>query len=114
MNKATLTTAGVPGRADAPATVSVSRLIEAHINARAEHDRLFGLNDWGLSTQQAVNEAVDEIDGALVEICRSRPSSPADAALRRQYLLDRLPFELDQCPDLLKAVLPVLIDGGDQ
>lgn len=109
MNAHHVSTAGA-----VPATASVSRLIEAHINARAEHDRLFGLNDWGLSTQQAVNEAVDEIDRALVEICRSRPSSPVDVALRRQYLLDRLPSDLDLCPDLLKAVLPVLIDGGDQ
>lgn len=93
---------------------SVFALIEAHINARAEHDRLFGLNDWGLSTQKAVNDAVDEIDRTLVAICAARPSSPADVKFRRDYLLDRLPSELDLCPDLLKAVLPVLIDGGDQ
>lgn len=97
-----------------PATASVATLIEAHISAKAEHDRLFDLNDWGLSTQKAVNEAVDEIDRTLVAICAARPSYPAEAQLRRHYLLTRLPSDLDLCPDLLKAVLPVLIDGGDQ
>lgn len=94
----------------APAIVPA--LIAIHIRAQAEHDRLFNLSDWGMADHDEVQEAVAAIDRALIAICAARPSSPEDAKLRREYLIDRLPSALEGCPGLTKAGLAALIDAA--
>lgn len=93
---------------------NVRRLIAAHINAIAEHDRLFNLNDWKLVDDATVCEALRPIDDALVAICAARPAETCDIELRQSYIADHAAKAIDGCPELIQRVIVALVDYGGQ
>lgn len=87
-------------------------LIQNHINAQAEHSRLFDLNDWGLVDGDTETAALDPLDDALIAICGAHPTTSADAELRRRYLVANLIKRLEGCPDLTGRAVKALIGAG--
>jgi hypothetical protein len=90
----------------------IETLIEAHINAKAEHDRLFALNDQDLAPQQAVSDALEPLDAALIAICAARPSDKDAAARRSEYLNAKAWDSIDCCEGLGKEVIAALVGAA--
>ena len=91
----------------------VQQLIADHINARAEHDRLFNLEDWKLVDGKVESEALDAADDALVALCAGRPETEEDRKLWIRYLSSiDIPQKIDGCRDLTGRVIAVLIGDG--
>lgn len=94
-----------------PATEVVATLIEAHINAVAEHNRLFNLADWKIIPQSEPQAALLRIDETLIALCAQHPATPAEAKLRFDYLMtdDRLQNATALDVDLLYSVFEALL-----
>lgn len=89
------------------------KLIADHINARAEHDRLFNLEDWKLVDSKVESEALDAADDALVALCAGRPETEEDRELWSKYLASiDIPQKIDGCRDLTGRVIAALIGDG--
>lgn len=88
----------------------IEDLIRAYINAKAEHDRLFALNDQGLESEQAVLDALGPISDALIALCRARSIDPFERDRRRQYLSATLYDAIEGCEGLIRAVLEALLE----
>jgi hypothetical protein len=93
--------------------LQVEALIAAHINAKAEHDRLFALNDQGLASNQAVSDALGPLDDALIALCAARPVEAAACSRRAEYLNATVPDAIDCNMGLTKAVISALVGGVD-
>lgn len=93
---------------------SMQELIAAHVNALAEHNRLFALSDWGLVGDEAACDALDPLDDALVAICRARPLERADHELRERYLAGVLPDAMDSNRTVTELLCAALICEGDR
>lgn len=96
------------------ATLSeIENLISAHINAFAEHDRLYHLSDWGLCDDRLAGDALGKADAILVQLCRTRPVSPEAATRRREYLSAKVPPTIEGIKGGIKQeIVDALIDGG--
>lgn len=86
-------------------------MIAAHIEAVAEHNRLFDLADWKIVPQSEPQAALLRIDNALIALCAERPATPAEAQLRFDYLMtgDRLQQATAQDVGLLYSVFEALL-----
>lgn len=93
--------------AGAPAPVEM--LVADHINALAEHDRLFQLGDWGLVPEDEVRAALGPLNDALIALCAARPTDPPQIELRRAYLNAVLPEAVDGSAELAKSIFHWLL-----
>lgn len=91
----------------------IKNLISAHINAFAEHDRLYHLSDWGLCDDRLASDAICKADEVLVQLCKARPVSPEAVTLRRQYLSAKVPPTIEGIRGGIKQdIVDALIGGG--
>lgn len=90
----------------------IGQLIADHINACADHERMFRLNDYDLAEDAAVDAACQQIDAALLALCRARPTTLKDQ-LRFEYLSPRLVEATDGSRGLIKTVFDALL-GVDE
>lgn len=90
----------------------IETLIANHINAVAEHDRLFTLEDWGLASQKDVSASLEPIDAALVALCAARPDDAAAEARRAAYLKAKVPEAIYCERTLTEAVIAALVGGA--
>jgi hypothetical protein len=90
----------------------IEALIAAHINAVAEHERLFNLEDWGLAPKEDVSAALTPIDDALVAICAARPADAAAEARRTKYINDKVAEAIYGDTGLTEAVIAALVGGA--
>ncbi|RWO95097.1 hypothetical protein [Mesorhizobium sp.] len=89
---------------------AMSSLIAAHINATAEHERLFRLQDWHLVAQTIETAALDPLDDVLVALCAARPTTPREQWLRQKYLASlKIADKINGCRGLTESVLEALI-----
>ena len=90
----------------------IETLIVRHIEAIAEHNRLFALNDQGLAPDRAVSDALGPIDDALIALCAVRPSRQDAADRRAEYLNNEIWDAIDSCEGLGKAVIAALVGSA--
>ena len=92
----------------------IQQLIANHINAQAEHDRLFSLEDWKLNPFDRVSAALGPLDDALIAICAARPTDDAERELRSAYLdALKIPSLVDGTPALEDTVYAALNGDGE-
>lgn len=90
----------------------IEGLIAAHINASAEHDRLFDLEDWGLASKEELNAALAPVDAALVALCAAQPGDAAATSRRAKYLNSKVPEAIHSERTLAAAVIAALVGGA--
>jgi hypothetical protein len=90
----------------------IEALIAAHINAVAEHERLFNLEDWGLAPKEDVSAALAAIDDALVAICAARPADAVAGGRRAKYINDKAAEAIYGDTGLTEAVIAALVGGA--
>lgn len=91
---------------------AIETLIASHINAVAELDRVFYLEDWGLASKEDVNAKLDPVNAALLALCAAQPSDAVAAGRRAEYLNSKVPEAIDGCKGLTVAVIAALVGGA--
>ncbi len=92
--------------------LQVETLIAAHINAVAEYNRLFDLEEWGLASKEDLHAAAEPVDAALIDLCAARPSDAAADARRAKYLNVKVTEAIYGDTDLTNAVIAALVGGA--
>ncbi|PWJ73856.1 hypothetical protein C7441_12540 [Pseudaminobacter salicylatoxidans] len=90
----------------------IETLISNHINAAAERDRLFHLQDWGLASKEDMNATLGPVDAALIALCAAQPSDSEASSRRARYLNGHVPEAIDGSRGLTVAVIAALVGGA--
>lgn len=91
----------------------IETLIANHINATAERDRLFYLEDWGLASKEDLNATLGPVDAALIALCAAQPDDAVAASRRAKYLNSKVPQALYCERTLTVAVIAALVGGAN-
>lgn len=93
------------------ATTPIRQLVAAHIDAVANHDRIFSLSDWKVIDRDEMHDALKPVDDALIALCAGRPSTQEEAKLKQLYLDAELHRAVYNNEGLTKRAIDALLNA---